>query len=287
MALRSVLLGAAGLLALATGQARAQTEAAPPGAPQAAATVGTAAPIVVTAERLNAARESIEPSLGATTYSITNQTIQALPAGDNQQLNQVILQLPGVVQDGFGQLHIRDDHNNIQYRLNGVILPEGVSVFGQTLSPRLIDRIDLVTGALPAQYGLRTAGILNLTTKSGTFNNGGQVSLYGGSHGLYEPSFEYGGSADETNFFVSGSFTRNQLGIENVNGSYGATHDRTDQGQIFVYADKVLSAQDRIAFTGGYTNDRFQIPQPRGPAALPTRAASTSPARTGTFPASS
>ena len=265
MALRSVLLGAAGLLALTTAQAQAQAEAAPPGAPEAGATASpTSSPIVVTAERLNAARESIEPSLGATTYSITNQTIQALPAGDNQQLNQVILQLPGVVQDGFGQLHIRDDHNNIQYRLNGVILPEGVSVFGQTLSPRLIDRIDLVTGALPAQYGLRTAGILNLTTKSGTFNNGGQVSLYGGSHGLYEPSFEYGGSVDNTNFFVSGSFTRNQLGIENVNGSYGATHDRTDQGQIFVYADKVLSAQDRIAFTGGYTNDRFQIPNPVG-----------------------
>ena len=90
--------------------------------------------IVVTARRLDEARASIQPSLGATSYTITNDTIQALPGGDNQQFNQIILQLPGVVQDGFGQFHVRDDHNNLQYRINGTILPEGISVFGQTLS---------------------------------------------------------------------------------------------------------------------------------------------------------
>ena len=47
--------------------------------------------IVVTAEKLDAARASIQPSLGATSYTITNATIQALPGGDNQQFNQVIL----------------------------------------------------------------------------------------------------------------------------------------------------------------------------------------------------
>ena len=273
MALRTTLLAAAGLTVLVAGTAHAQAAAqATPGSPQVDAAKATPASpgaspgntVVVTAQRLDAARQSIEPGLGATTYSIDNATIQALPAGDNQQLNQVILQLPGVVQDGFGQLHIRDDHNNIQYRLNGVILPEGVSVFGQTLSPRLVDRIDLITGALPAQYGLRTAGILDITTKSGVFNNGGQVSLYGGSHGLYEPSFEYGGSVANTNFFVSGSFVRNQLGIENVDDGKNAHHDRTDQAQIFVYADKILSPSDRIALTGGYSNERFQIPNPTG-----------------------
>ena len=268
MAIRNLLLAAAGLTAMSAGQGWAQVAAdATPGSPQtdaAAQASSNASPVVVTARRLDAARQSIEPGLGATTYSIDNKTIQALPAGDNQQLNQVILQLPGVVQDGFGQLHIRDDHNNIQYRLNGVILPEGISVFGQTLSPRLIDRIDLITGAMPAQYGLRTAGILDLTTKSGIFNNGGQVSLYGGSHGEYEPSFEYGGSVADTNFFVSGSFLRNQLGIENVNDRKDASHDRTDQAQFFVYADKILSPNDRIAFTGGYSNERFQIPNPVG-----------------------
>ena len=205
MTLKTRLLASAVLALCCAGAsgALAQTAAAgnaPPGgaaAPPPPAASDTVSEVVVTAQRLNAARDSVQPSLGATTYSVTNAAIQALPGGDNQQLNQIILQLPGVVQDSYGQLHVRDDHNNLQYRINGVILPDGIAVFGQTLSPRLIEKLDLITGALPAQYGLRTAGIVDITTKSGLFNNGGQVSIYGGSHGEYEPSLEYGGSSGE------------------------------------------------------------------------------------------
>ncbi|MFX6149325.1 hypothetical protein ABTF39_21055, partial [Acinetobacter baumannii] len=81
-------------------------------------------------------------------------------------------------------------------------LPEGLAVFGQTLSPRLVDRLSLLTGALPAQYGLRTAGIIDITTKSGLFDNGGQVGIYGGSFDTVQPSFNYGGHSGSTNFFV-------------------------------------------------------------------------------------
>src|ERR1700712_2146452 len=152
---------------------------APPAASAPVAPAPSGTPDIVVTGHLDAARASIQPSLGATTYTISNETIRELPGGDNQQLNQILLQLPGVVQDGGGQLHVRDDHANLQYRINGTILPEGVAVFGQTLSPRLVERFDLKTGALPAQYGLRTAGIIDITTKSG-FKNGGEVSLYGG-----------------------------------------------------------------------------------------------------------
>ena len=109
-------------------------------------------------------------------------------------LNQVMLQAPDVAQDSFGQFHVRGDHNDLQYRLNGIILPEGISVFGQILEPRLISSMSLITGALPAEYGLRTAGIIDLTTKSGLLQPGGTVSVYGGSHDTFESSVDYGGS---------------------------------------------------------------------------------------------
>ncbi|RZM20432.1 MAG: Plug domain-containing protein, partial [Sphingomonas sp.] len=162
-------------------------------------------PDIVVTGRLDAARASIQPSLGATTYSITAAQIKALPGGDNLPLNQILLQLPGVVQDGGGQFHVRDDHNNLQYRINGTILPEGVSVFGQTLSPRIVERFDLRTGALPAQYGLRTAGIIDITTKS-HFDNSGTAQIYGGTNDTIQPSIEYGGSTGQTNYFVTGSY---------------------------------------------------------------------------------
>ena len=220
--------------------------------------------VIVAAHRLAEDRADIEPSLGATSYTLDNSAIQSAPGGDNQQLNQVVLQLPGVVQDSFGQFHVRDDHNGVQYRINGVILPEGLSVFGQTLSPRLIDTLSLRTGALPAQYGLSTAGIIDITTKSGLFDNGGQAAFYGGSHSTYDPSLEYGGHVGATNFFISGEYKRTGLGIESPDGSSTPLHDKADEANLFVYADRVLNDENRVSFTGGYANDLFQIPNTPG-----------------------
>jgi outer membrane receptor protein involved in Fe transport len=261
----ALLLGVATLVLPATVHA---TDAAPPvttdkDADAAAASATTAKAIVVTGHKLDEARASIQPSLGATAYGVDQATIQKLPGGDNQPLNQLILQVPGVVQDGFGQLHVRDDHNGLQYRINGTILPEGLAVFGQTLSPRLINSFNLLTGALPAQYGLRTAGIVDITTKTG-FQNKGEISLYGGSHDTIEPSVDYGGSTGSTNYFVSGSYTHNRLGIESVDGSSNPLHDKTDQENAFAYVDHIVGDGDRISFLGGFSNDYFQIPNPRG-----------------------
>jgi outer membrane receptor protein involved in Fe transport len=232
----------------------------------AAADAADAAPVsevVVTAQRLDAARSTVEPSLGATTYSLPEAFITSLPSGANTQLNQVILQAPGAAQDSFGQLHIRGDHANIQFRLNNVILPEGLQVFGQTLSPRLASNIDLITGALPAQYGLRTAGIINITTKSG-FKNGGEVSVYGGSHGVVEPSFEYGGSSGSTSGFVSGSYTGTDVGIESPDGRGTPLHDHSEQYQAFGYLDHILDAQSRVSLIAGTSQSSFQIPNVSG-----------------------
>jgi outer membrane receptor protein involved in Fe transport len=220
--------------------------------------------IVVTAQKLDVARSAIEPSLGASTFSVSNQMVLTLPGGENTGLNQVLLQAPGVVQDSFGQLHIRGDHGNIQYRINNVILPEGLSAFGQVLSPRLADKTELITGAVPAQYGITTAGIVNITTKSGVYAPGGEVGLYGGSHGEIEPSFEYGGSSGGTNYFASGSWLRNDLGIESPDGSADTLHDRTDQIQGFVFADHILDPASRVSFMFGTSDEAFQIPNLRG-----------------------
>jgi len=220
--------------------------------------------IVVTAQKLDVARSAVEPSLGASTYSMSSQTVLTLPGGENTALSQVLLQAPGVVQDSFGQLHIRGDHGNIQYRINNVILPEGLSAFGQVLSPRLADKTELITGAVPAQYGITTAGIVNITTKSGIYTPGGEVSLYGGSHGEFEPSFEYGGSSGGTNYFVSGSYLRDDLGIESPDASSDPLHDHTDQLQGFAFLDHIINDQSSVSFMFGTSDESFQIPNRRG-----------------------
>jgi outer membrane receptor protein involved in Fe transport len=216
--------------------------------------------VTVTAEKLAAARNAIQTQTGASTYTITAHDIQAQPGGDNSQLNSVILQMPGVAQDSFGQLHVRAEHNGLQYRLNGIILPEGISVFGQTLNPRLAESVRLITGALPAEYGLRTAGIIDIQTKTGVFDNGGVVSMYGGSHSTLSPSIAYGGSSGHFNYFVSGDYTTNTLGIESPDGSNDPRHDRTKQWHGFAFAQDILDQNSSITAILGTSNASFQIP---------------------------
>ena len=241
--------------------APASTTGTAPSTPDASTTLDA---ITVIAQHLNDARNSIQTQTGASTYQIDEQAIASQPGGDNQLLNQVIMQAPDVAQDSFGQFHVRGEHNGLQYRLNGIILPEGISVFGQSLDPRLISSLTLIDGALPAEYGLRTAGIIDLKTKSGSIDPGGSISLYGGSHGEVTPSFNYGGSSGNLNYFVSGDFLRSDLGIESPDGSSNPIHDHTTQYHGFAYLEYILDEENRISGALSTSTSKFQIPNIAG-----------------------
>ena len=178
----------------------------------------------------------------------------------------MLLQLPGVTQDSAasGELHVRNEHGNVQYRINGIMLPDGVGAFGQILDTGIVGTLALLTGALPAQYGFRTSGVIDIQTKTDAFNNAGSVSVYGGSHGTITPSFEYGGTAGQTQYFVSGRFTQNNLGIENPTPAREAIHDRTNQEKGFAYVSTVLDPTSRLTYIGGVSNATFQIPNNPG-----------------------
>jgi outer membrane receptor protein involved in Fe transport len=218
----------------------------------------------VVAKRLDLARQQIQPSLGASSFEFNPQALETIPQGENAPLNQMLLQAPGVAQDSFGQLHLRGEHANIQFRLNGVQLPEGLSVFGQALISRFANSITLITGALPAQYGFQTAGVIDIQTKTGTNNPGVALSMYGGSWNWLQPGFEYGGRAGPVDWYVTGDFLHNNRGIENPTASLNAIHDTTNQFHGLAYVSGIIDPDTRLSLIlGGYTS-QFQIPNNPG-----------------------
>jgi outer membrane receptor protein involved in Fe transport len=220
--------------------------------------------LIVTARRLDAARARIAPELGASTYALTGEMVDNRPGSESTSINRVLLQAPGVQQDGSGQLRVRQSHGDLQYRINGVILPEGLSDLGESISARIAQKVEIVTGALPAQYGFQAGAVVNVTTKSGAYLNGGQVEVYGGGRGEIEPAFEYGANLGPTNAFVSGSYHRNGAGLASVDGSAHPLHDRSDQIDGFAYLDHVFNGSTRASLILGLSDDRFQIPNLRG-----------------------
>lgn len=230
-----------------------------------AADAGTDQPmqqVEVTAAHLKSARIDLSPNVGTTIYTIDRHMIDQLGQGDNTPFNEVLLRLPGVSQDSkaSGSIHVRDDHANVQYRVNGVQLPESISGFGQSIDTRFVQQTDFITGALPAQFGLRTAGIIDIQTKEGTTKPGGRIGILAGTNNHYEPSAEFFGTQGAFNYYLSGSYLKSDMGIENPLPTRDALHNQTRQAKSFGALSYFLDDQTRLGLMFGTYNGRFQIP---------------------------
>jgi outer membrane receptor protein involved in Fe transport len=246
---------------------------------QGAMAVGT---VVVTAKKpasavqtknqaLDEARDKqLLPKLGATTYGMDQQAIETLPQGENTPLDKVLLQAPGVSYDSAisnPDFHIRNEYANVQYRINGIQLPDGVSALGPVLETGIVGNLDLLDGALPAEYGLRTAGVVDITTK-GTFDQGGDLDVTGGTWSTLSSRIEYGGSAGQTQYFLTGQYMQSAQGLENATPAENPIHDQTTQEKFFGYGSTLLGDSSRLTYMAGGFVGQFQIPDVAGEAPL-------------------
>lgn len=230
----------------------AQTQAAKP-----------ADDVAFTLTQLNAVKTAVQASDGASSYDMPQGLIDALPGGDDASMKDILLQTPGVVLEAYNHIHVRGDYDNLQYRLNGIVLPQDLSVFAQFLSPKIARNVEIMTGALPAEYGLRNAGVIDITTKKNLMN-GGEVSLYGGSHGTFSPSLSYGGKINEDSFFGALNTTTSQQGLEAPSNTRDPKHDRTQQALGFGYYDHFIDDTSHLTFIAGASAQRFQLPDVSG-----------------------
>jgi outer membrane receptor protein involved in Fe transport len=224
-------------------------------------------------EKANQVRENIFPKTGSDVTQVTSQDISNAPGGANQSISDILVyQFPGVSQDSTssGDYHVRNDHANVQFRINGIILPDGVSGFAQFLETSFIGRVALLTGALPAQYGLHNTAVLDITSKDFTTNpNSGSVGVYGGTYATVTPTFEYGGKAGQTEYFFAGRGFQNDLGLENPTGNATALHDWDTRVGFFGYTSTYLDESTRITSISGAQTIKYQIPTNPGQQVFP------------------
>jgi len=215
---------------IALGQDVAAASASPSPSPAATA---EAERVVVQSQEMDITREAIVSSLGATRYTVGPDRLDSQSRGQDAPFNQTMLRFPGVAQDSFAQLHVRGEHANLQYRINDVLLPESIPGFGLELETRFADNISLITGALPAQFGFRTTGVIDIHTKNGAVFQQGEASVYGGSFDTIMPSFEYGGVTGKLNYYFTANYLHDGIGIENPTRTANPIHDDTGNHSDF------------------------------------------------------
>ena len=204
----------------------------------------------------------IQYKASSETYSISRKEIEELPRGNNVELQDVLVTIPGAAYGSLKQVHIRQEHANIQLRIDGVPIPDTVSsTFSDVISPRAWERADIILGGMEAQYGNRTAAVLDITTKSGTKPGFGSAQMLGGSNRTINPSFEYGGTIGEKfRFYVLNSHTATNRGIEPPTLGHSIFHGQSERNQTFIRGDYQLDNSNNFSWVFLNSVAKYQIP---------------------------
>ena len=85
--------------------------------------------------------------------------------------------------------------------------------------------------------------------------------MYGGQQSWIQPSVEFGGRVGQIDYYVTGEFLHNTIGIENPTSSFNAIHDLSNQPRGFAYVSGIIDPTTRLTAILGASRSQFQIPQ--------------------------
>ncbi len=134
--------------------------------------------VTVTAARMPAAT-TVDLRNGNQVFE--GETYHAPPAARMTQLVQQ--NVAGAVRAPTGEVHVRGQHGEFTYLVDGIPIPLGV--FGglnEVVDPKVIDYAAFYTGGFPAEYGGQMSSIVDVHTKVPTGKLHADFSAYAGSY---------------------------------------------------------------------------------------------------------
>jgi len=204
----------------------------------------------------------IQYKASSETYQLSRKDVETLPRGNNNTVADVLQTVPSVAYGALGQVHIRQDHANQQFRIDGVPIPEGVSsTFTDVISPRMWERADMILGGMEAQYGNKTAIVVDITSKSGTRPAFGSAQIFGGSNQTVNPSLEYGGTiGQKVRYYLLNSYTTTSRGIEPPTLGHSIFHGQSERNQTYLRADYQHDNRNSLSWLFINAVAKYQIP---------------------------
>jgi len=173
----------------------------------------------------------------------------------------VTLSSPGVTADSNGLFHGLGDHASNSFSVDGQSITDQQSkVFSNQLPTNAVQSIQVIDGAPPAEYGGKTALVIDVTTRSGegvTTPTGSITTSYGtfgSANGSVDLSY---GGAKWGNFIeVDGLDTGRFLDPP----EFTVFHDKGNEFNLFDRIDRQLTAKDSIRLNVNVSRSWFQTP---------------------------
>jgi outer membrane receptor protein involved in Fe transport len=212
--------------------------------------------IAQTAVTAHAGAEANPPSV----HQLSRNDIQTSPV--NNSLDRLLETLPGVVQFSYNEPVINGFHG-VTYNIDGAPLPLATtSNFAEIIDPKMIDSIELLSGAIPAEYGgERMGGVVNLISNrptdipQGTY---GTVTGGVGSQGQGVGEFDLESREGQSEFFLSANTQTTARGLDAP--TYVPITDASSSSDQFFRSITQLSPRSTLAFDYSNQLSQFQIP---------------------------
>lgn len=237
---------------------------------QTTTTISSSLPVTISFDSLkNYSKQEIDVSSEYYNYSSGGRTfystekIESMPSiSAHGQIETVLLNSPGVVPDEDGRLHVRGEDAQLQYVVDGIpITNNQTRVYASLFNAGIIKTLDFQRGGINPEYGVSTAGVMNIITKSG-FDAPYFANAYAdyGSLNSKEGGLEFGGnlSGKEALYLAYNYFTTDRYLDPIVDGD--PIHDNGKANNLFAKFDALLSQNIDLVALGSYSATNFYIP---------------------------
>ncbi|PYS48221.1 MAG: hypothetical protein DMF68_13755 [Acidobacteria bacterium] len=218
---------------------------------------GTAASVTVTASN----SVDVESDRTSSDTDI-NQTVLERPVGatPSRAIENIVASTPGFVTDDNGRMHPRGSESQVQYVIDGVPVTDNLSaIFSTSVDARTLRTVEVLTGGIPAEFGDKLAGVINVNTRSGLeVPTQGGLSFSGGSFSTGEVGADFSTHTKRFGFLTNLSATTSQRYLDPPTIDNFHNFGRTGKG--FFRFDYQFSANDTVHATLTFGGSNFQVP---------------------------
>lgn len=212
--------------------------------------------IRVVATRLRQAAASATQGVQRTNTDIKKFTSTTGASGSNA----LVQGQAGVASDSAGQQHVRGEHAEITYVVDGVPLPDTLSGrAGAIVVPSTVDTVDIIEGGFAPEFGGQTAAILNIATLPGARKFKGDLDIDGGTFNTFNGDLTMVGPlGPKANFTFDLQGSRTGVYNEPQQPDIQTAHNTGAYWSIFSKARISASSKDTLTLTLSHNPDRYQ-----------------------------
>ena len=190
------------------------------------------------------------------------QTILERPVGaaPSRAIESIVASTPGFVTDDNGRMHPRGSESQVQYVVDGVPITDNLSaIFSTSLDARTLRTVEVLTGGIPAEFGDKLAGVINVNTRSGLEGpTQGGISFSGGSFSTGETAVDFSTHTKKLGFLMNLSASTSQRYLDPPTIDNFHNFGRTAKG--FFRLDYQFDANNSVRGVFNFGGSNFEVP---------------------------